>query len=233
MTERRGSRRELALVACALLLPIPVLAASGLGIPLPSQVERGLASLLPLAGGPKASVPTLDSGTAAAPDGSTGGQPATEGPAAVPVEGALPPGTPFPPGVQEPSGGATSGSGGGTGSGGSGDEPSPPTGDDTPPDDGPAPEDGPAPGDGPAPDVDKPSSSEPRSAGPSDAPPLTVAVAGPGASAGASLSGNAGSVDVSLGDGEQNVGVSADTAVDEGSVTDVGGGLPNPGLGIP
>jgi hypothetical protein len=45
----RESRRELALVACALLLPIPLLAATGLGVPLPGTVERGLASLVPFA----------------------------------------------------------------------------------------------------------------------------------------------------------------------------------------
>jgi hypothetical protein len=41
------ARRELALVAAALLLPIPLLAASGLMVPLPSAVERALVSLLP------------------------------------------------------------------------------------------------------------------------------------------------------------------------------------------
>ncbi len=38
----RGSRREIALVAGALLLPIPVLAGSGLIFPLPEAVERGI-----------------------------------------------------------------------------------------------------------------------------------------------------------------------------------------------
>jgi hypothetical protein len=41
------SRRELAIVAAALLLPIPLLAASGVMVPLPSAVERALVSLLP------------------------------------------------------------------------------------------------------------------------------------------------------------------------------------------
>ncbi len=47
----RGSRREIALVAGALLLPIPVLAGSGLTFPLPDAVERGIASLSQSAGG--------------------------------------------------------------------------------------------------------------------------------------------------------------------------------------
>jgi len=41
------SHREVALLAAALLVPIPALAASGLNVPLPGVVERGLASLAP------------------------------------------------------------------------------------------------------------------------------------------------------------------------------------------
>jgi hypothetical protein len=41
------TRREVALVAGALLLPIPFLAATGLNVPLPGLVERAVASLLP------------------------------------------------------------------------------------------------------------------------------------------------------------------------------------------
>jgi len=41
------SRPELAFVAAALLLPIPLVAASDLVVPLPSAVERALVSLLP------------------------------------------------------------------------------------------------------------------------------------------------------------------------------------------
>jgi hypothetical protein len=43
--ETRGSRLEIAAVALALLLPIPLFAASGLRLPLPEAIERGLASL--------------------------------------------------------------------------------------------------------------------------------------------------------------------------------------------
>jgi len=43
--EERGSRLEIAAVALALLLPIPLFAASGLRLPLPEAIERGLASL--------------------------------------------------------------------------------------------------------------------------------------------------------------------------------------------
>jgi len=43
--EARGSRLEIAAVALALLLPIPLFAASGLRLPLPEAIERGLASL--------------------------------------------------------------------------------------------------------------------------------------------------------------------------------------------
>ena len=44
----RLSRREAMLVAAALLLPIPVFAQSGLSVPLPGVVERGLGSLVTL-----------------------------------------------------------------------------------------------------------------------------------------------------------------------------------------
>jgi hypothetical protein len=42
----RLSRREAVLVAAALLLPIPIFAQSGLSVPLPGVVERGLGSLV-------------------------------------------------------------------------------------------------------------------------------------------------------------------------------------------
>lgn len=45
------SRREAAFVVIALLLPIPLFAASGLGVPLPGVVDDGLTSLLPGGGG--------------------------------------------------------------------------------------------------------------------------------------------------------------------------------------
>jgi len=45
------SRREAALVAAALLLPIPLFAQSGLSVPLPGVVERGLGSLVTLDAG--------------------------------------------------------------------------------------------------------------------------------------------------------------------------------------
>ena len=50
MSDARISRRELAVVALALLLPIPLLAASGLRFPLPGVIERGVASLTPAGG---------------------------------------------------------------------------------------------------------------------------------------------------------------------------------------
>ena len=43
---RTLSRREALLVAAALLLPIPIFAQSGLSVPLPGVVERGLGSLV-------------------------------------------------------------------------------------------------------------------------------------------------------------------------------------------
>ena len=51
MTRLGLTRREVALVAGVLLLPIPLLAATGLNVPLPGLVERAVASLLPGAGG--------------------------------------------------------------------------------------------------------------------------------------------------------------------------------------
>jgi hypothetical protein len=45
--DARISRQELAAVAVALLLPIPLLVASGLRFPLPGAIERGVASLTP------------------------------------------------------------------------------------------------------------------------------------------------------------------------------------------
>lgn len=47
MTEFGLTRREVALVAGALLLPIPLLTATGLNVPLPGLVERAVASVLP------------------------------------------------------------------------------------------------------------------------------------------------------------------------------------------
>ena len=48
LSTRAGTkRRELLAVAALLLLPIPLLVLSGVGIPLPSVIERGLASLIP------------------------------------------------------------------------------------------------------------------------------------------------------------------------------------------
>lgn len=71
------SRRELTLVACALLLPIPLLAATGLGVPLAAPVERGLASLLPFAAEAQEGSSTAADGSAAATagEGSAAGQP--------------------------------------------------------------------------------------------------------------------------------------------------------------
>lgn len=56
------SRGEVALVTGALLLPIPLLTATGLNVPLPGVVERAVASLLP-----GAAVTTEPGATAAAP----------------------------------------------------------------------------------------------------------------------------------------------------------------------
>jgi hypothetical protein len=50
VSDARISRQELAAVAAALLLPIPLLAASGLRFPLPGVIERGVASLTPAGG---------------------------------------------------------------------------------------------------------------------------------------------------------------------------------------
>jgi hypothetical protein len=47
MRDGAFSRRELAAVAAVLLLPIPLLVASGLRLPLPAAIERGFASLAP------------------------------------------------------------------------------------------------------------------------------------------------------------------------------------------
>jgi hypothetical protein len=62
VSETRISRQELAAVAVALLLPIPLLAATGLRFALPAAIERGVASLQ-LGGGSDAAVV----GAAAAP----------------------------------------------------------------------------------------------------------------------------------------------------------------------
>lgn len=63
---RRSSWRELALVGSALLLPIPLLVLGGRMVPLPSVVERSIASLLPPAIG------TLEGATAPAAAGEVG-----------------------------------------------------------------------------------------------------------------------------------------------------------------
>ncbi len=64
MRERLRSRRELAIVAAALLLPVPLLTASGLLVPLPSAVERAFVSLIP--GG------DVETGSASRPGRGTG-----------------------------------------------------------------------------------------------------------------------------------------------------------------
>lgn len=51
----RASWRELAVVGAALLVPVPLLAAGGLRLPLPAAIERGVASLTP-GGGPEVAV---------------------------------------------------------------------------------------------------------------------------------------------------------------------------------
>lgn len=73
------SRRDLAIVAAALLLPIPLLAAGGLVVPLPSAVERSLVSLLPggeVETGPggdlPVSIPSRSTGAGAPADGGGG-----------------------------------------------------------------------------------------------------------------------------------------------------------------
>ena len=48
MSPPRLSRRELALVAAALLLPVPLIAESGLSLPVPGAVERGFGSHIAL-----------------------------------------------------------------------------------------------------------------------------------------------------------------------------------------
>jgi hypothetical protein len=75
---RFRSRRDLAIGAAALLLPIPLLAASGLMVPVPSAVERALVSLLPGGGteterdGDTASPNANRPGTSAQASGSAG-----------------------------------------------------------------------------------------------------------------------------------------------------------------
>jgi hypothetical protein len=214
MIERHLSRRELALVACALLVPIPVLAASGLGIPLPSAVERAVASLLPLPGSQETSVPTLELGTAAAADGSTGGQPTTEGRAAVPDSAS----------TKAPDAGLRAGTGqastatttrsGGTGSEGGDEDGSPPTGGD----EAPTPPEGPLPGPLPGPEEPEPAADTPAAAAQPTPPTLEIAVDGPDVS-----------VEAVVGD---DVGVSVDVGGAE-SPLDVDVTLPGPGFGIP
>jgi hypothetical protein len=48
MSSHRMSRRELALVAAALLLPVPLIAESGLSLPVPGAVKHGFGSLITL-----------------------------------------------------------------------------------------------------------------------------------------------------------------------------------------
>ena len=72
-TPLRGSRSEIALVAVALLVPIPLLAASGLHLPLPDPVVQGVASLLPSAeGNTQAAAPAKASGLVSGTISATG-----------------------------------------------------------------------------------------------------------------------------------------------------------------
>jgi hypothetical protein len=77
VTKSGLSRREVALVAGALLLPIPLLATTGLSLPLPGLVERAVASLLPAAVSvTEPGAPAVAPGSQATPAGSaTAGTP--------------------------------------------------------------------------------------------------------------------------------------------------------------
>jgi len=60
-----GKRQWLAIGACA-LIPIPLIALTGIGLPLPDSIERGIAALLP--GGSSAEQSPAPASTGAAPD---------------------------------------------------------------------------------------------------------------------------------------------------------------------
>lgn len=69
------SRRDAALVAAALLIPIPVLAQSGLSVPLPSAVERSLGSLVTLdSNDQRTGTQTTGNASADNPDGQASGR---------------------------------------------------------------------------------------------------------------------------------------------------------------
>lgn len=69
------SRRDAALVAAALLIPIPVLAQSGLSVPLPGAVVRSLGSLVTLdSNDQRTGTQTTGSASADNPDGQASGR---------------------------------------------------------------------------------------------------------------------------------------------------------------
>ena len=216
----RGSRREIAFVAIALLLPIPLLAGSGLSLPLPAAVERGVASLSPFAeGNIEVSGGKAASGVASAKVGATKKRTAGRARVGVVLGGGTSsqgttPGRPADRG--RPSG-TEDGSENDDSSGGG----SEPTTDDTPPN-GPAAPEADEPGDGPA-SGDKSSSL------------LQVTAEGQGMSTGASVDGS-GNITVSppAGSGlSSGPGTVPGAPPDERITVTVDGSASNSGLPLP
>lgn len=204
-SHRSSSRRELGLIACALLLPIPLLAVSGLSVPLSSAVERGIASLVPSAtGADDDALSRSASAKGVPPNGELGlaRVRASQG-----TDAALPGGSRV--GSDDP--GRPDGAAGGTGNGGdpTGSDGAPPTGGNTPPD---------SPGtEGQAPAAEDSSAGS----GSNAAPGVQVTGVGQGTSAGVYAGGEGVTVDTGSSDGSGAPNASVEITYPDGSKTEV------------
>jgi hypothetical protein len=245
--EKTLSRREAALVACALLIPVPLLAQSGLSVPLPSGIERSLSSLVTISADDAHSGTQVTGDASAVNENGEGSSRASLSiglgdSTANPLQDAAallaPPTTVLEAGSASSAAGGNSGASAGPAGAGT-DGGGPPTGDDP----GEAGHGGDA---GPPGDPDDPEhAGEPApsgagggtSAGPTGPPPSLPAVSAAEGSRGvdAGVRAGTGAVDVDLAADESGTGGDAlDVHVaaedGEGSSTGVGVTLPVPGL---
>jgi len=215
---RTLSKRELALVAAALLLPVPLFAQSGLSLPLPGAVERGFGSLVTLEANDERSGTSANgqasesganerrSGRASLAVTRAGGSTATsegsgEDGTGTAEESAGSQGADDAPADGDPKGGDDTDDEGSSGSPGSTDTPA---------------------GDG--------------GGGSQAEPGASLTVAAPGTSTGVSVGAGGAAVDAVGASGaadDANVGASVEVTDTSGSSTGTGASVPSPGVSLP
>jgi hypothetical protein len=220
----RASARETILVAAALLLPIPLFAQSGLSVPLPGVVERGLGSLVTLEAVDDRSDTTATArasengrGTGRSATGSLKIDRGGKSPARGPISGADVDSTASKAPADE------------TGSGGAG---SPPAGADP---EGAGDGGAGSPGSPESPGTQGDDTGSGSDAGTGDGPELTLTADGQAASVGATVSPGGVSVEIGADNGGSDDGASAGVEVtdEDGRRTGLGTGLPGIGVAAP